>query len=312
MKKAIGLLLLFPILLKRKKRQQRFLQKRFAIQLSPIQASDHALYNKLMYYATWGVVSISEVFADIHKRALSEEERYLASALSLLYALADHLVDELNLDSNKTFLYIQGKESTEPIIIWAQQLLKELQQQSAISDCLSEAIDAQLKSKKQTEHSTIEKVRALTFEKGSLTMLLYRLLIDASTTNTEKEVVIQLGYTLQLADDIIDAYDDTAEQINSTANSTDLKAVEEYFQGQIASSQKLFFDCYGHSANTKKAFLQFELLFGISHLALQRFHKMQVRHFTSTAILQHPRSRFIVDMEKPTEALKALWITVKS
>ncbi len=311
MKKAFGLLPLFPILLKRKKRQQRFLLAHFAEELNYIQKSDDTLHQKLLYYATWGVVSISEVFADLNKRKLSHEERYLASALSILYALADHMVDELKLNNSETIQYIKGKESKEPTIIWAQQLLKELQQQHAITEYLSEAIEAQLASKEQSAVADVKKVRELTFTKGSLTMLLYRQLIDIPKVNKEKEAVLQLGYTLQLADDIIDAYDDTAEQIHTTANAIDLNAVENYFQSQIAASKRRFFDCYGHSAKTRKAFLQFELLFGISHLALKRFHKMQVTHFTPTAISQHPRSKFIIDMEKPTEALRALWMAVR-
>tara|TARA_R110002049_G_scaffold247413_9_gene421602 strand:+ start:203 stop:1141 length:939 start_codon:yes stop_codon:yes gene_type:complete len=312
MKKAFVLLPLYSVLLKRKKRQQRFLQERFAEELGLIQKSDDTLYNKLIYYATWGVVSISEVFSDLNKRVLSHEERYLASALSILYALADYMVDELKLSHSETTLYINGKQSEDPVITWAQKLLTELQNKTAIGEYLSKAIDAQLKSKDQTEYSSPEKVRALTFEKGSLTMLLYRLLIDAPINETEKAAVLQLGYTLQLADDIIDVYDDTTDKINTTANVTDLIPVEKYFQSQIKVSKRLFFDYYGHSANTRKAFLQFELLFGISHLALQRFQKIQITHFTPTSILQQTRSKFIVDMEKPFEAFRALWTAIKS
>lgn len=307
MKKAFGLLPLFPILLKRKNRQQQFVQENFAAELSPIQESNNTLHNKLMYYATWGVVSISEVFADLNKRVLSHEERYLASVLSILYALADYMVDELKLSHSATTLYINGKQSEDLLITWAQKLLTELQNKPAIGEHLSKAIDAQLESKEQTASSTIEKVKELTHRKGSLTMFLYRCLIDAPINETEKAVVLQLGYTLQLADDIIDAYDDTADKINTTANATDLLSVENHFQEQINISKKLFLNSYGGSRRVKKAFLQFELLFGISHFAVKRFKKMNIEQFNTVTILQHRRSNFIIDMEKPSDFLKVLF-----
>jgi hypothetical protein len=312
MKKAGWLISLFPNLLVKKRQQEQFLRKNYKKELHDVQLSSRPLHSKLFYYATWGVVSISEVFAELYRRKLTAAERRCASSLSLLYALADEMVDNINLSQSDTIEFINGKESEDSRIKWAQQLLNELNSNSKMKEQLSVAIDAQLKSSVQTTTSDLNEVRNLTYHKGSQTMFLYRLLMDPPVSNAEKEAVLQLGYTLQLADDIIDAYDDTADKINTTANLTELKEVENYFQSQIETAKKLFFRYYGNSANTRKAFLQFDLLFGISHLALKRFHKKQITHFKQTSILQHPRSTFIIDMEKPSEVLSALWMVLKA
>lgn len=312
MKKAWWLLSLFPTLLKRKQRQQQFVKAQFAEQLLLIRSTNQPLYNKLIYYSTWGIVSISEVFAHLSQRELTKEERFHASALSLLYALADEMVDNMDLSKEETLAFINGKPTTNAIISWAQELLNQLKAVLSDTTYLEGAIQAQLQSSNQNTEGNIENIRRLTFQKGSTTMFLYRIIVASPISDQEKKVVLQLGYTLQLADDIIDAYDDTFESINTTANTIDLNSVKYYFNDQLEIARKLFFDVYGCNSISEKAFLNFELLFGISHLALKRFEKLDLSIFSATKIEKMKRTQFIIDMEKPSNAFYALWTTLKS
>lgn len=312
MKKAWWLLSLFPILLKRKKQQQQFVKAHFSAQLSCIQSTNQQLYNKLLYYSTWGVVSISEVFAHLHHRDLSQSERFNSSALSLLYALADEMVDHMQLSKAETLAFINGKPSTDFSINWAQELLQHLKDALPAATYLTNAIQAQINSSDQNTEKDINSIRTLTYKKGCATMLLYRLLINSPISDKEQEAVLQLGYNLQLADDIIDAYDDTAETIHTTANTTDLISVAQYFEKQSEISRQLYFDCYGKSGISEKEFLNFELLFGISNLAMKRFTKIGIATFSPSQISKKKRSKFIIDMENPIDAFKALWTTIKS
>jgi hypothetical protein len=294
-------------LFQKKQLQQKFLSNYIEGELS--QSFDQfspSLRFKINYYASWGVVAISEVFATVFNKSLSEKERQQATEMSLLFALADELIDEDNLDLGSISELTEKNASHSIRYTEAQRLLVKFQNESTIWPTLQAAIKAQIASKAQKEITNIEQVRALTFNKGSWTMLLYRQLIDEKLNDQESKTVKQLGYCLQLADDLLDAFDDTSEKIATTANLIDLHRVVSHYRTQVELAKSSFFSTYGKNKTTLEAFRTFQILFAISEMAVDQFSKNGIKSFHQTDLSLLNRSQYIVDMEKGTTVLRSL------
>ncbi|MBR9831534.1 hypothetical protein GYB57_05250 [bacterium] len=294
-------------LFRKKQLQQQFLSNYIKGELShSFDQFSPSLQFKINYYASWGVVAISEVFATIFNKPLSEKERLQATEMSLLFALADELIDEDDLNL-KSISELTTKNTSHSIrYIEAQRLLVKFQDETSIWPTLQEAIKAQIASQAQKKTSDIDQIRSLTFEKGSWTMLLYRQLIEEKLSVQETQTVKLLGYCLQLADDLLDAFDDTAENISTTANLIDLQKVVSHYRTQVNLAKNSFFTTYGRSKNTVKAFRTFQILFAISEMAVDQFTKNGIVSFHQTDFSWLNRSHFIVDMEKRTTVLRSL------
>ena len=220
--------------------------------------------------------------------------------------LADELIDEDDLNL-KSISELTTKNTSHSIrYIEAQHLLVKFQDETSIWPTLQEAIKAQIASQAQKKTSDIDQIRSLTFEKGSWTMLLYRQLIEEKLSAQETQTVKLLGYCLQLADDLLDAFDDTAENISTTANLIDLQKVVSHYRTQVNLAKNSFFTTYGRSKNTVKAFRTFQILFAISEMAVDQFTKNGIISFHQTDFSSLNRSLFIVDMEKRTTVLRSL------
>ncbi len=292
----------------KKHRQQSAFIERYFQEKSPLfeQGISKKFRFKLKYYALWGVVGINDCFATIRKNPLNSTEKRMTTEMSLFYALQDEWMDngELNI---KTFDDVFDENlSRNPLFKYTQQLIQTFKSNNTIEPLFYAAIQAQVNSIQQTQLSTIDDIRQITYKKGSLTMLLYRYLLENTINDVEADCIKQIGYTLQLADDIIDAYDDSIEKINTTSNVITLNEVDEYFKEQIKKSKTLYFQYYGNSKTTQKAFRVFQIMFAISSMALDQFQKNGVTTFKDLDFEKYQRKDFIMDMENYRFVLKSL------
>ena len=292
----------------KKHRQQSAFVDRYFQKKSPLfeQGVSKKFRFKLKYYALWGVVGINDCFATIRNKPLSKVEKLATTEMSLFYALQDEWMDNETLKIKKFEDVFDENLSTNMLFRYTQELIQKFTSNPSIEQLFYDAIQAQVNSIQQTHINSIDEIRKITFEKGSHTMLLYRYLLDMPINKNEIDCINQIGYTLQLADDIIDAYDDTVEKINTTANLIPLNEFSAYFQTQIRKSKILFFDCYGDSKTNRKAYRLFQIMFAISLMALDQFEKNGIDKFTTVTIESKHRKDFIMDMENVKFVIKSL------
>lgn len=299
-------------LLRKKQLQQKFLSNYIEGEFShSFDQFSPSLQFKINYYASWGIVAISEVFATLFERPLTEKERLQSTELSILFALADQLIDQEGWKIDSIDQLLTPISSDSPTFQLAYKILLKYKKEDNIWPTLKQAIKAQSSSHEQKYCADIKKVRSLTYDKGSCTMLIYRSLLTEHLSEKEANTINQLGYCLQLADDLLDVFDDTAEEISTTANLVELEKVVAHYREQVRKGQQLFFKTYQSRGKAAKAFRTFQVLFAISEMAIERYDNNSIKTFNGITLSNLKRSHFIIDMEKVSTVLQSLYYCVR-
>lgn len=132
---------------------------------------------------------------------------------------------------------------------------------------------------------SMAELACITAEKAGYSFLLFASMVNTQLSEDSKQTLYNFGEVLQLADDALDVYDDSAESITTLANSLSLAQFEAYYheKTQILLSQ----------IKTKELLAITIVCVAIGYVQIDNLKKLPHQVY-----LNFPRKQLICDMQK--------------
>lgn len=306
--------------------QKLFFKKTIAIDIEEIKKEQDGSLNdsdfkKITDYYGFAVPAIlGEAFCILRGKAMTERERCAMTYLGALTGLFDDFFDEKNtpqdhikelLDNPQELL---ARNSHEMLFVrFFRKALGNSIDSNLLNSSFHEVYNAQVLSERQyLPEISREEIESITVEKGAVSHLFYRRVLDESVSEEERRMIYNLGGLLQLEHDIFDVYKDYIGKIRTLATiETKISNLRKTFtlmmDKTIASLSATRFP-----VENKKKFWRF-----ISLVALQGFvclDFLESSEKKTNGIFSpkdYDRSDLICDMEKTSNKLRLIVYFVK-
>jgi len=244
-------------------------------------------------------------------RKLSAIENQRACFLGALTPLFDDLNDELNLDTasiKKLFDTQLGSE--DPRLQFAQFLDQKLEALTIDSPRFFEVVEettvAQDRSMAQLESLFLSpsELRKISREKGGYAAMLYASLLEKPPKPNEELAQFELGYSLQLINDMFDIWKDKQnKQQTLFTNSADWNQEAKEFEHTLENVYSRFLALDYSPKDTRRFFINISILYGRAQVCLEQLLALQAQKGTLVTKHSFERKELICDMEKP----KNIW-----
>ena len=276
---------------------------------------DNEDYRKIQIYATTIPAMLGEAFCELRGRQMSDKERLSVTFLGSLTGLFDDLFDRKALlpDEIKRLLNKPEKSNaannSELLLIELYQIgLANSDKPDLIKEYALKVYEAQLQSKRQssTELSK-EDIQQITFEKGGVSIPLYRCAFEENISQAEYDMLYRLGAIGQLENDIFDVYKDYSEGIQTLVTTeTDISKLREKYQLLITDIFQLI-DKTQYLVPRKRRFKRVvALVVGRGLVVLDNLQNLSRKTEGVFLLEKYSRKELICDMESPLNLLKLL------
>jgi hypothetical protein len=178
---------------------------------------------------------------------------------------------------------------------------------------LENTAEAQLQSKRQfNENITIDELKTITFNKCGNAFLLIRSILPEVLTDQESDAIFQYGGTAQIGDDILDFYDDIANNQFTLANKLELEELTKLFKTEVLKTYESLFKTLYSKKSIYKTLLRISVFLSVFNLGLQRYKKLNIKTTNWEKIRKMERKTFIIDMAKAANIFKLFVEVCKS
>ncbi len=273
------------------------------------------LYKIKKYYGFAVPAILGEAFCLLRGQTLSKKERLALSCLGASTGLYDDFFDDssMSLDHIKS-LTINPEETlaeNNRELLFIKFYLKALANAPYPELLLKKAkdvFDAQVLSKQQTDANiTIENIQSITYQKGGVSLLLYRSVLNYFTPPEEEQLLYALGKIMQLENDIFDVYKDRENGIKTLITT----------ENKIANLRANYIELYNEVAEllqqtsfpkrNKKLFIRYVSLIILRGLVcLDCLEKNELQSDNQFRVEKYSRAQLICDMEKTSNLGKVL------
>lgn len=302
------------------KKQQRFFDLHFLPIIQNFEkGKDSSLtahdLKRLKVFATLIPAMLGESFATLRGDKMSERERWTISLLGSLTGLFDDLFD----NQQNSAAYIknlldspnlsQASNSFEYLLVdLYQKALKCSPQPELIKEYAVKVYYAQLESQKQSQNNlSHDELTHITYEKGGLSIPLYRCAFVNTMDKTENELLYHLGAIGQLGNDIFDINEDYCEGISTLATTTaDIESLEKNYKELIDKIFRLINETSFQAKNKLKFKYRVSLIVSRALVSLNQLRKTAKNTDGKFKIDNYSKKSLICDMEKPSNMLKLL------
>lgn len=308
----VWILLLFPSVWIKIKRQRNFLNK-FLHQFSI--ALDKSDFERLNLYGLYVPVFVGESYCMLRGSSLTNEERTAVTCIGASTGLFDDLFDKKSYDVNyiKNLLLNpevrNGQSAPENTLVQLYvQFLESSPHPNQIKELALKVFDAQVNSKRQFDKWLDEnELKLLTFEKGGFTMQLYRRAFGGEISENEDLLFYKIGAIGQLENDIFDVYKDYKEGINTLATTTtDIAQLRETYHNLHREILTCIDKTEFKLSNKNKFKLICAFIFARGYLAINQLELVSKRTNNIFKVSEYSRSELVTDMEKPINRIKLL------
>jgi hypothetical protein len=183
---------------------------------------DEADYKKIREYYGLAVPAIlGEAFCELRGYSMNENERCASTCQGAMTGLFDDFFDKDKLSEEIIQDKIVGissplKKSNEQLFdIFYNKALMAVYDKSAMQESLQKVYKAQVDSKEQLKHISVERLLQITVNKGGSSLQFYRTAFSHPLTSHEDEMLYQAGGVMQMANDIFDINKDLQNNINT-------------------------------------------------------------------------------------------------
>lgn len=302
------------------KRQKRFVGKHLTPMIDKVKFSndgslDNEDYRKMKLYAITIPAMLGEAFCELRGRKMSDKERLSMTFLGSITGLFDDLFDRERLlpDEIKCLLNQPDKanasNNNELLLIELYQIgLANSDKPGLIKEYALKVYEAQLQSKKQSVVGlSKEEIQQITFEKGGVSIPLYRCAFEGNISQTEYDMLYRLGAIGQLENDIFDVYKDYSEGIQTLVTTeTDILKLREKYQQLINVIFQLI-DKTQYQTPQKRRFKHVvALVLGRGLVGLDNLQNLSRKTEGVFLLEKYCRKDLICDMESPLNLLKLL------
>lgn len=270
-----------------------------------IKNNDHTLSKndlyKIRYYYGLAVPVIGEMYKQLENKELTEQERKSLTYLGGTTGLFDDFFDEMNTsisDLKKKLInpsLSEAKSAKEKLFTQFYLTALEHSNSERIKKYYLEVFEAQVQSLKQLD-SELEQdeIIRITRQKGGISILLYRSVIESEISEQEKDLIFQIGFLGQLENDIFDIHKDYVAGIKTLATTT--KSIASLRLNYI-TIMKTVFRLIAQLDLPDKNKKKFSRLFSIvacrGLVCLDQFQKLETSKFE---ISNFTRKQLICDM----------------
>lgn len=178
--------------------------------------------------------AVMEWFAVLRQKSLSKKEKKIGLILATMTPLLDDLTDRNGITIPS--IHINFEQENENIAILTN-LLKELRllhpRKNELDTLLSDCLSAQNQSNLQKSTKNLEKIQEFTQKKGGSALYLY--IAHLFHTDEVKQVSYNLGFCVQLFNDIFDMQSDKKNHINTLANMLELDDLLRIYKEKISA-----------------------------------------------------------------------------
>ena len=212
-------------------------------------------------YALRSTWIMGEGFAILRGQRLTNAERNRYTMLGFAAPHLDDLSDQedINTQQLKALVTIPDQFFTfHQAELLCSDLLKtcyqDLSKPQDTRQIINRLFEAQLESRNQSDTFIKEpELRHITKIKGGLSVQLFHSLLDHEKTQLEVEMSMQLGFVIQLLDDLFDAFNDLGECVYTLANTKDMNDFFAIFQTEWQLLKEMTHRTAYPKSNSRKA-----------------------------------------------------------
>lgn len=257
-------------------------------------------YKRLFYYALQLPVMLGDSLTILRGKKLDFEERYRLTLLCAFTPLLDDWFDEERIDvgviTHRIFypsLFIP--ENIKDNL--AKELLVALHK--ATPDNLGwEKVAEKLLNAQDLRRSLSADAVNSTKVMGGYSVLLARLMLSPYPDDQEKEAIYQLGFGVQLLDDIFDVYEDSQEQLKTIpVICSDIVSLKKDYLETMHALGKVYHKLPFKKNNVNKFLAFWWSFFARALVSLEQLEEVQNRHGGKFAPEKYVRRELICDME---------------
>jgi hypothetical protein len=302
-------------------RQKAFMRRTVERDIEQIKAiNDGSLsksdFKKITDYYSYAVPGIlGEGYCMLRGRKLNERERYALTYYGGLTGLFDDFFDEK--ETSEAHIQELISHPREEIARNAHELLfirfylKGLEYTldiEKIKQRVQEVHEIQLRSNKQKQPDISSKeLEHITIEKGGVSLLFYRRLMDDTISEKELRMIYSLGGLMQVENDIFDVYKDLRDGILTFATSCHkIQQLRSYYSSYMSETLSLIHqtDFPGRNKRKFKNFITMVLCRGLVCLdCLEKNERVSGGEFRPR---DYSKDELICDMEKLWNRLKTV------
>ncbi len=306
-------------------RLRNYLKRQFISDLDfPNKLELEYFYGSKYFNRTKQYMHVNHLFGELlcvlRGNKMNKAERKLFANLSACAPIFDDFFDKGQDESGKINMLLNHVDRETPetdeqklAVHFLQNILTNIDKTTEFLDAANRLFKAQENAKaQQVIKLNPKELWAFSRQKGAYSGLLYALLLSHSLSAQEKELAFDLGAFGQFMDDVFDLFDDRAAGVFTLPNTSDsVKNINAFFDELLDSILKKIEDL-DRPHQTKKDFVNILQIFaGAIRLAFQKYMKIETKYnIAPKDCLKINRKYWIVDMEKPKNALKMFSIGI--
>lgn len=254
----------------------------------------------------------------LHGKKLSLTAKHTALLFCGLTPLFDDLFDDFNYSATEikslSQKKIQRNTLIEKICIALFEKIEYTNGHLEWTALWEKVLDYQIYSQEQ-QHDTIDDIRLIdiTKGKGGYSLLLYfEAILDKNYPKAEADAVFQLGYLIQLTNDIFDVYKDRNAGITTLATkASDMHQLKVFYNNEVKKNVAQFEALPYKKRNIDSFIIQYMLIVSRGWVALEQLCALQTAEIDNRFQLhKYSRKQLVCDMELWKNIRKSLLYTL--
>jgi len=271
---------------------------------------------RLQHYL-YGATYLSVIFCMLRNRIRSRREKHRFTNLAALAYFFDDLVDSFRDRDDSGILWQDNPEvyglaadGSGLALHFLHNIYQELPPANLprFRYYMHQVFNVETAGRQQDgEASELPELQRITAEKGGYSVLLFRSVLDNPLSEQEGETLYQLGYLVQLCDDIFDLWFDRKAGLRTAprqlAEAGLVLELAAFFEAQVNRTRHDFGQIKAGSAWAAVHFLV-----TVTRVCLQHYLDLQKKHGT---LPLDDRAAMVVDMERWEIRIRAAWYLVR-
>lgn len=310
----------YLIVARQLKRQRKFM----ALELKPLldnaqNRNDGSMdtddFKKINLYGLAIPAVLGEAFCSLRGKPMTEKERMSVTCLGGITGLFDDLFDRKNLSPDYIYQLLQHPSEknaaniNEKLLVKLYTLgLENSDKPELIKTYAAKVYEAQLMSLRQNAPGlTRDEITQITFEKGGVSMPLYRCGFGGEIPEREYNLIYNLGAIGQLENDIFDVYKDHHSGVQTLATTeTDISQLRTIYEKQLNKIFGILEETSFRPRNKKKFRLFVILVVGSGFVCIDQLMRTSKHTQGEFKPGSYNRKDLICDMQHPFNILKLL------
>lgn len=289
---------------------QNWCRKQYDSQIGPLvydsRFDPQTFKTRVLNYAAQSFIT-NTWFSTLHGKKSGNSHKKRAFLTAVLTPYIDDLMDEEMLDATVILNKVLVPSSNDPLSGWiAKQLKSEFMDNPKWEKAFLEVMDSQRQSTLQLhgDELTQDELLRITRNKGGKATLFYRMILPYPCSQAEFSFIMELGFLLQLINDIFDVYKDSRAGIVTIASKYGPEKTHRIYSGSLERLIDLYDQLKFDQSSKNAAWRKIMLVIARGAVCLDM--QIQISKNVEWNPEKYTRSQLICDMEHPGNIFKNL------